>query len=225
MKENTKQVSIEMEAAAFSLELLKRKSVFVSYEKHYDLDILVKKIKWGLTGVEPKNWLDDVVTANFDYSDRFDDGIAAYKEFISTREALLTSEMSDVEKRLLLLIDTAASLYEETSDCRYYVRFAQALQNYKTWLNRKIYRVELFIVHLKKLLTGSGIMMDFRAKFRTVVHFLFKNLDDYHGASNNHRYPLKSFSYCQTPNQNEFQTYKISYKDRQGGTLLAGLPA
>lgn len=118
---------------------------------------------------------------------------------------------SETERGYLYAIDTAIALYEESGDFRYYSRFCAALNAYTQWLHRKIHLVNLTIRHLRRIEVRKGLVIDFREKIRTIMRFLFKNLDDEHGSVNNTYQTTMRFYYWLTRNYHENKLYRTSY--------------
>lgn len=188
---------------------VKERSLFISYDSS-NIELIEGMSANYIDFNFQHSWF-DYKSSDKDFEERFRRSIENYREFRSSRHALLKKKISAVETSYFNSIDSSLAAYEATGDVLHFNFFIAALGAYKTWLFRTVNQIDLHIKRLIKRLCNSGIVVDFGKKIRSILRILFKSLDDENGV-NNKISTLKSYLfYYITPNFYESTIYRNSY--------------
>jgi hypothetical protein len=136
--------------------------------------------------------------------------IRSFKALLKKRYAHLKHGLSEIEKRHVQAIEQAIDFFETTNSLNFYVKFKSAVNIYTIWFNQRLYKFELYLIHLLKKLIATGIVFDFRERLRGIMRFLFKNLDDEDTINNKIRHQLAQLFYCLKYKYHESGKYSIS---------------
>jgi hypothetical protein len=156
----------------------------------------------------------DVANVHEEWAESQIDG---FYEFLERRLNRSVYGISDKELRLIAKVRHAIAIYQERNCVYYYNNFRKTVADYFLWIGRKVYKSSLYVLCLRRLLTGSGIVVDVRRLLRVIMRFLCRRLDDEHSVNNKISINFINFFYCQTRFYHEYSIYRTNHTGSWGG--------
>ena len=139
--------------------------------------------------------------------------IEGFQEFQQNRAKHGKSAFGEKEQRLIRQVELAINDYVQLALTSNYRAFRYALTQYFLWLEKKLQKHSHYIIHLFRLLCGRGIVIDARRKFRNILRFRSRQLDDEDGEIHNLSLIILNFFY---------QSHRYFYANRLYQTSIGG---
>jgi hypothetical protein len=134
--------------------------------------------------------------------------IAGFEEFLKRRLEGAYRGLSQKEMRVIRKVEMAIASYRGYNCATLYNKFKRALAEYFIWLERKIKKSTSYLKYLNRVMSGSGVVVDYRRLLRAIMRFLCRRLDDEYGVNHKNSNSFSNYFFGLTHVNHEYRLYK-----------------